>query len=626
MQRQNSPKPKTDTTESTSEKQNGQSRPNTSNGDTVMVNAALNEDSSNATNGATNGTSASPKQDRNTRASIKVEDEPNKEPEPAKKPWEHSEEIMQALKTAFPLLALSMETMVDQIQKHFKCPPDEDAYRLIVALLNDGLAYIGRTPAAYAQEFKLPQGTEANIRKFAETILPPHIRSSFEEDFVAKKPTMYEYIHKLRKWRDKFEEKLDRRPLHASLETFSPHLSEFKFLKFDEVEVPGQYLQHRDKNSDFVRIERFLPNVDLVRVIGFSHRRLKIRGNDGSIHSFAVQHPAARHSRREERTLQLFRIFNGVLAKRKEARRRNLTFYLPLMVPLAPAIRLVQEDAQYISLQGIYEDHCRRHGLNKDDPVLFTMEKLRAMAEMRNNVSTSNDSDEPSSDAKDQKYPDQAQNLRMEALRAIQEKWVPNTVALEYFQKTYPNFADFWLFRRQFSYQFAALTFMTYVMHMTTRYPHKLSIARGSGKIWASELVPTMNTKCMFHNQEPVPFRLTPNLQALMGPIATEGIYSAAIMAIARCLTEPEFDLEQQLSIFVRDEVMFWFTQQHRNVDGQLRERVQVNSDTIVKKALALASPAQGTLPANQTIIDTISRAVDPMRLAQSDALWMPYL
>ena len=62
------------------------------------------------------------------------------EPPVVKKPWEYSDEIMSVLKTTFPLLALSMETMVDQIQKHFKCPPDEDAYRLIVALLNDGLA------------------------------------------------------------------------------------------------------------------------------------------------------------------------------------------------------------------------------------------------------------------------------------------------------------------------------------------------------------------------------------------------------------------------------------------------------------------------------------------------------
>ena len=492
------------------------------------------------------------------------------------------------------------------------------------------MQYIGRMPAAYAQDFKLPPATEANIRKFAETILPPHIRSSFEEDFVAKKPTMYEYIHKLRKWRDKFEEKLDRRPQYHSLETYSPHLSEFRFQKFDDVEVPGQYLQHRDKNQDFVRIERFLPNVDLVRSIGFSHRRLKIRGHDGSVHPFAIQHPAARHCRREERTLQLFRIFNGVLAKRKESRRRNLSFYLPLMVPLAPSIRLVQEDAQYVSLQGIYEDYCRRHGRNKDDPVLFTMEKLRAMAEMRNNVSVRHP---PSSisrtDNDQQKYPDQSHNLRMEAFTAIQERWVPSTIALEYFQKIYPSFADFWLFRRQFSYQYAGLTFMTFIMHMNNRFPHKISIARRTGNTWGSELIPQINPqKPVFSNPEPVPFRLTPNIQTLMGPIATEGIYSCAIMAIARCLTEPQFELEQQLSIFVRDEMIFWFTQQHRSVqEGQLRETVQHNSDMIVRRATSLAEPpVGGVLPANQTIIDFISKAVNPMFLAQSDALWMPYL
>ena len=214
----------------------------------------------------------------------------------------------------------------------------------------------------------------------------------------------------------------------------------------------------------------------------------------------------------------------------------------------------------------------------------------------------------------------------MEAFTAIQDKWVPKDIALQFFQQTYPNFADFWLFRRQFSYQYAALTFMTYVMHMTNRYPHKLSIARGSGNIWGSELVPTMNSKCIFHNHESVPFRLTPNLQTLMGPLATEGIYSSAIMAIARCLTEPEIELEQQLSIFVRDEVMFWFTQQHKSGEGQLRDKVQANSDVIVRKALALARAPEGQLPASQTVIDEISKAVDPMRLAQCDALWMPYL
>jgi transformation/transcription domain-associated protein len=552
-----------------------------------------------------------------------------------KQPWELTEEIMSVLKTAFPLLALSMETMVDQIQKHFKCPPDEDAYRLIVALLNDGLAYVSRMPTSYAKDVKLPPATENNITRFAETILPSHIRGTFEADFVKVKPTMYEYIHNLRKWRDKFEEKLDRRASPVPLEGFahySPHLSEFRYQKFDDVEVPGQYLQHKDKNQDFVRIDRFLPNVDLVRTIGASHRRLKIRGHDGSIHPFAVQHPAARHCRREERILQLFRQLNQTLASKKESRRRDLQFTLPLMVPLAPHIRIVQEDTTYITLQGVYEDHCRRHGIQKDEPVLYTMEKLRGLVDVKGPVSLPSVSfhGRELTRYNVQKPPEHAVTARMEVLRAIQEKYVDNTVALEYFQGAFPDFAEFWLFRRRFSYQLAALTFMTYILHIDKRYPHKINIARGSGNIWGSELISFMAAnRPYFHNQEPVPFRLTPNLQTLMGPLATEGIFACSVMAIARCLTEPELQLEHALTLFVRDEMMHWFTSSHRAMnitENQLRETVQANSEMIVKKAVSLAQAPAGNLPAHQTVIDLIAKAVNPMNLAMCDALWMPYL
>lgn len=544
--------------------------------------------------------------------------------------WEYADEIMSVLKTAFPLLALSMETMGDQISKFFKCPPDEDAYRLIVALLNDGLQYIGRH-SPHPEHTKLPPTTESNITRFAETILPPHIRTAFEADFVAEKPNLFTYIQKLRKWRDRFEEKLDRRPPTQNLESYSPLLSEFRFQRFDDVEVPGQYLLHKDNNKDFVRIDRFLPKVDVVRGYGVCHRRLRIRGHDGSVYTFAIQHPAARHCRREERILQLFRIFNGILSRRKESRKRNLQFHLPLMVPLAPHIRIVEDDESYISLQGIYEDHCRRVGMSKDEPLIFAMHKATSDSTKPGHVDP---------------------NLRLEIFNAIQNDMVSNNVALEFLTKSYTSSAEFFLFRRQFCYQYAALTFMTYIMSMGTRYPHKIVISRNTGNVWGTELLPSMASgNPVFVNNEAIPFRFTPNIQILMGPIAIEGIYSCAIMAIARCLTEPEitnpqqppssapgnkgaeisreqFDLDQHLSVFVRDEMIFWFTQSRsQNLqDSQLREKVQFSCDLIVKKTASLASSAQGVLPANQTVIDLISKASNPQNLCQTDYLWMPYL
>lgn len=53
--------------------------------------------------------------------------------------WEHVDEVLQVLKTSFPLLMLSLETMIDQIQHKFKQTPEEDVYRIICMLLQDAV-------------------------------------------------------------------------------------------------------------------------------------------------------------------------------------------------------------------------------------------------------------------------------------------------------------------------------------------------------------------------------------------------------------------------------------------------------------------------------------------------------
>ena len=53
--------------------------------------------------------------------------------------WDCVEELVQNLKTSFPLLILSLETLVDQIITRFKPNHEEDIYRHISMLLQDAL-------------------------------------------------------------------------------------------------------------------------------------------------------------------------------------------------------------------------------------------------------------------------------------------------------------------------------------------------------------------------------------------------------------------------------------------------------------------------------------------------------
>ena len=63
-------------------------------------------------------------------------------PQSLRQSWDCIDEIVQILKTAFPLLILTLETVVEQIAQRFKASSEEEIYRLICMLLADAMQVI----------------------------------------------------------------------------------------------------------------------------------------------------------------------------------------------------------------------------------------------------------------------------------------------------------------------------------------------------------------------------------------------------------------------------------------------------------------------------------------------------
>lgn len=207
-------------------------------------------------------------------------------------------------------------------------------------------------------------------------------------------PKLREYIGRLQYWRDMYERSLDSRPRSQPLDQGGCNLIEFHHTKFDDIEVPGQYAQvgtrltatmteadsqHIDAGEELVKILRFSPKAELGRGHGHCFRRITMIGSNGSLYTFNVQMPAARHCRREERLTQLFRIMNSVLKRRKEARRRNLQFHVPTAIALAPQLRLVQNDSSYVSLQDVFDDYCQSKGMSREDSIMASLDRLKQL-------------------------------------------------------------------------------------------------------------------------------------------------------------------------------------------------------------------------------------------------------
>ncbi|WFD31947.1 transcription-associated protein 1 [Malassezia sp. CBS 17886] len=490
-----------------------------------------------------------------------------------RQPWDHIDDILNILKTAFPLLALTMENMADQLQQRFKPSNDEDIYRLTNALLNDALQqYIHRAPLT-TDNGQLPQTSQMNVTLFAENLPPGPLKTAFENDFVRSKPNLREYVARLQRWRDRYEESLDRRPKRQHLEHCSHYLVEFQHQKFDDVEIPGQYLHLEDSNANFVRIARFLPEYGLLRSNGMCNRRITILSNKGSLHSFAVQLPSARYCRREERIFQLLRLLNTVLERKIQTRKRGLAFNVPTAVPISPQLRLLNYDESFVSMQDIYEAHCKEIGIGKDDPIVAWVEKMRSTwhgaSHRRTNVDFA--------------------NLRMELMEEISVKMISDKILSNYMIRTMSSPSDLWLMRKQFTLQMATTMFLTYILFVSARFPGRIHISRSSGAVIMSDVVPTFSpTAPHFKSPDPTPFRLSPNIQHFIGAVGIEGIVTCAFMALGGALALPEHGLEDFLGIFVRDELQFWFSGAQRQVPKNVEpttEIVMQNVFEIVKRA-----------------------------------------
>jgi hypothetical protein len=63
------------------------------------------------------------------------------------------------------------------------------------------------------------------------------------ENFLAHQITFREYIRRMQRLHDRYEQGLDNRPRKEALDIGDCLLSDFHHTKFDEVEIPGQYIE-----------------------------------------------------------------------------------------------------------------------------------------------------------------------------------------------------------------------------------------------------------------------------------------------------------------------------------------------------------------------------------------------
>jgi len=260
-------------------------------------------------------------------------------------------------------------------------------------------------------------------------------------------------------------------------------------------------------------------------------------------------------------------------------------------------------------MQDVYDQRCEAIGMPKEEAMLIFADKSKRL------IDSGRSSDEVT-------------GFKLETMTELMNKVTPQNTLTNYMIRTMATPSDLWTMRKQFGLQISSATFMTYTMCLSARLPSRFHISRKTGLIHVSEMLPSLSSIIpVFANPEVIPFRLTPNMQHFLTPIGVDGLLVIGLMSIGKALTEPEFEMDQQLPLFLRDEVLTWYNihQQSPEVDTTFRSQVAAMVDGVVKRAESVAcSPDKEkdiksipNLTAAQAISNLISAATNPISLSR---------
>ena len=279
------------------------------------------------------------------------------------------------IKRSHGAMTMMFDAIADDIQRYVRATNEENMDRFFNALLRDGAVQAVRAffDPQVTDIDDLPAVIKLHLQKLIRS--SPELGERVRRELNEPGMSMIDKLHVIRRYKDYCRAVVGSFSKQLPLELVARNAAEYHCTHSDELDMYGYYLGGKDVNMPVVKIDRFLPHVDISSNTAMGPRRLSIRGTDGRIYRFAVN-GHVRGAHHDERFVQLLRMFNLILEKHVETRRRNLTFYTPVIVPLSHTVRLIEDDINVIPLEEIHEHTLLRTLHHPDEPLFESLQEM----------------------------------------------------------------------------------------------------------------------------------------------------------------------------------------------------------------------------------------------------------
>jgi transformation/transcription domain-associated protein len=184
----------------------------------------------------------------------------------------------------------------------------------------------------------------------------------------------------------------------------------------------------------------------------------------------------------------------------------------------------------------------------------------------------------------------------------------------------------FYQFRRLFAQQWSANCLLQYTFSAMDRAPSKIVFDYSGGRVHSTEFRLAYTNQGILENQH-VPFRLTPNIEALIGFLFFDARYTTAMSVIAGAVHQSQQDLDPIFRLLMRDDLISYFTKSLAKSDSTTVEMEKQLAASVARNVAILHTrfaECAPSLPAviskeqtnvDQRVRDLIDSARDPKNL-----------
>jgi hypothetical protein len=347
---------------------------------------------------------------------------------------QHAQYLMSFMRRNHPSLASEVETVLEEIIVKFKPDPDEELLSAVNALHTKCLPYTGEKVSESLQAtlervcrkfFAKQTSTKSwKHRQFVQAYTVPFCRdfmttkSLTENNIYAGPSSPLDMVYydpnvdgnlsekddrKRKRSKDSSETAGPRRSLKSvmlSLQKWKHILtariqhqrtinqmrmencsSELARFEGGIVDIPGQYLTDREPTTQHhVKLVSFGSKIDVLHRTGFSQRRLSLLGSNGHEYHFLVQFEIPHMTRSDERMMQFHEFMNRVMDKCIVTRKRNLRASVPVVIPVTPRVRLIQDNPSNVSMQEMYSKAMFERNIDPDAPMLLLRDEVEKLS------------------------------------------------------------------------------------------------------------------------------------------------------------------------------------------------------------------------------------------------------